>query len=298
MPETAWIQRYITPLVHAPGADQLRDDVARMSTDGVVIATMDTLVERVHFLPEDPRDTVGQKLVRVNVSDILSKGAEPVEALLSIAWPKHASETEFASLLAGIRRDIEDYSISLIGGDLVGTDGPLTLTMTLTGRCILSAPVRRSGGTPGQTLYISGEIGWGGLGLAAARHQGDPQTAARYRVPRIGSLFTAQIVADLAAASMDVSDGLLIDVSRMAAASDCGAEIDLDKVPLAAPSGELGDILAQCTSGDDYRVLISAEAGTDIPGFTAIGRLTEASGLRLSYRGSGVNPPSMLGFEH
>ena len=86
MQESDWIQRYIVPLVTASGADALRDDVALLSTPSAMIATMDTLVEGVHFLASDPLGTVGQKLVRVNVSDVYAKGALPHEALLSIAW--------------------------------------------------------------------------------------------------------------------------------------------------------------------------------------------------------------------
>jgi len=298
MHEAAWIDRYIAPLATAAGADLLRDDVALLSTPGPMIATMDTIVAGVHFLPDDPLDTVGQKLVRVNVSDILAKGAEPAEALLSIAWSNQNSESEFAALISGVARDLEEFGVSLIGGDLVGTSGPLTLSMTLTGRCINSTPVRRSGALAGEALMINGEIGWGGLGLRAAQEGGPAERAQRYRVPRISSLLAAQTVADLATASMDVSDGLLIDATRLAAASGCGLEINLESIPLADPTENTSDILTQCTSGDDYRILLSAAVGKAVPGFTTIGKLTANSGLRLLHQGQLVNAPSMLGFEH
>jgi len=298
MQETAWIDRYIAPLVTAPGADRLRDDVALLSAPGAMIVTMDTIVAGVHFLPSDPLDSVGQKLVRVNASDILAKGADPAEALLSIAWPNQRPESEFSTLISGIASDLEEFGIALIGGDLVATDGPVTLTMTLTGRCINSGPVRRSGGADGDKIWVNGEIGWGGLGLRAARDGGSEQIAQRYQVPRISSLFAAQTVADLATASIDVSDGLLIDALRLAAASDCGLEIDLGAVPLANPTQNTADILAQCTAGDDYRILLSAAANTGVPGFTAVGKLTTEPGLRLCRDGQTVNAPSMLGFEH
>ncbi len=115
MQETDWIKRYIAPLVTAAGADGLRDDVALLATDGPTIATMDTLVEGVHFLPKDPDDTVGQKLIRVNVSDVFAKGAVPGAALLSIAWPRGRSEARFASLLQGMARDLETFGVALMG---------------------------------------------------------------------------------------------------------------------------------------------------------------------------------------
>ncbi|MEL6860795.1 MAG: thiamine-phosphate kinase [Pseudomonadota bacterium] len=298
MQETDWITRYIAPLVTSDGADGLRDDVALITALGPTIATMDTLVEGVHFLTGDPLVTVGQKLVRVNVSDILAKGAEPVEALLSIAWPSSKTETAFAALIAGLAKDLEAFGVSLVGGDLVGTTGPLTLTLTLTGRCIAKSPIRRGGGVPGETLFVSGEIGWGGLGLIAARENGDPETADRYRVPRINPVSFGHSVAEHASASMDVSDGLLIDAARLAQASGCGVEIHLDRVPLASPSEEVSEILAQCTSGDDYQILLSGPSDLQIPGFSPIGQLTSEAGLRLFQKGEAVNAPSILGFEH
>ncbi|MFN3212031.1 MAG: thiamine-phosphate kinase [Henriciella sp.] len=298
MNESGWIQTYIAPLVHAPGALSLRDDVALLTADGPTLVTMDTLVEAIHFLPVDPLDTVGQKLVRVNVSDVIAKGAAPVEALLSIAWPRQRPEPEFQALMAGIERDLAAFEIALIGGDLVGTDGPLTLTLTLTGRCLAGAPIRRTTAEPGHTLWISGEIGWGGLGLNAAKAGGDDGAAQRYRVPEIGGLAEARTVATHASASMDVSDGLLLDLKRLADASECGAVIDLGAIPLAVPTKQPHHIIAQCTSGDDYQILLSADPGDLVPGFTKIGALTESLGLSLTYQGQAVNAPSILGFEH
>ena len=298
MNETKWIQTYITPLVHAPGAEGLRDDVALLSSTRATIATMDTLVENVHFLPADPLGTVGQKLIRVNVSDIIAKGAQPSEALLSIAWPKARDERSFQAFTDGLKRDLDRYKIALIGGDLVSTDGPMTLTLTMTGTCVGEHPVRRSGGKPGQTLWISGEIGWGGIGLEAARSGGDKDIADRYRVPQIADFETANLVTRHATASMDVSDGLFLDAARLADASDCGVEINLDAVSLAAPVSDLDEIYAQCSAGDDYQILLAAVAGEEIPGFTKIGQLTESPGLRLHWRGERVNVPSILGFEH
>ena len=298
MQESQWIKTYISPLVDAPGAHGLNDDVALLSASGPTIATMDTLVEHVHFLPDDPLDTVGQKLIRVNVSDVYAKGAVPAEALLSIAWPRGKDEGWFAALMTGIARDLKAFGVSLIGGDLVGTNGPLTLTMTLTGSCLAAQPVRRSGAKPGQSLYVEGEIGWGGLGLDAAKLNGDPQIVDRYRVPRLADARTANMVASMASASMDVSDGLLIDVSRLAAASGCGAKLALELVPLARPTEQIEEIITQCTSGDDYRILIAADTDASIQGFTKLGELTESKGLKLAYHENFVNLPSTLGFEH
>lgn len=298
MSEKDWIQRYIKPLVSAAGADGLNDDVAILESTGVIIATMDTLVEGVHFLPHDPIATVGQKLVRVNVSDIRSKGAIPLDALCSVAWPALRPEADFADLMRGLSVDLSEFSISLVGGDFVRTEGPLTLTLSLTGRTLGSVPVRRSGGEEGHSLYISGEIGWGGIGLAASRNHASDHIADHYRVPNISSSHAARIVADNASASMDVSDGLLTDAISLAVASGCGVSIDLERVPLAKPSSDLNEILAQCTAGDDYQTLMSASVDTLGGEFKRIGMFVPEPGLHLRFQGQRVEIPSTLGYEH
>jgi len=298
MSERDWIDRYIRPLVTAKGADALRDDVAMLTSGGVQIATMDTLVEGVHFLADDPLDTVGQKLLRVNASDIHAKGALPLEALLSVAWPKGRSETEFDALMRGIGRDLAAYKTALIGGDFVSTDGPLVLTLALTGQCLGKGSVRRSGARAGDSIFIGGEIGWGAVGLAAARGGGSGQDAGRYRVPLISTAAQARTVSDSATASMDVSDGLLIDAQRLAQASSVGLEIAIDAVPLAVDAPDLEGIIRLCSGGDDYQILITASNDETPAGFTKIGRVTVGNSLALTYKNEPVNLPETLGFEH
>ncbi|MEO0549491.1 MAG: thiamine-phosphate kinase [Pseudomonadota bacterium] len=299
MTERDWIARYIRPLVTAPGAADLRDDAALLSASArPTIATMDTLVEARHFLSSDPISTVGQKLIRVNVSDCLAKGAVPHEALLSVSWPLGRRERDFAELMQGIGEDLKTFGVSLLGGDFVSVDGPLSLTLTLTGTCLRDAPVRRSGGQMGDRIWLSGEIGWGHVGLQAAQAGGDEQVANRYRVPKLPDFSAATLVAERATASLDVSDGLLIDAGRLANESGCGALIDLSRVPLARSDADLEAILAQCTAGDDYQILLSAPASVDLEGFSCIGNLIEKPGLALTYQGQDVNVPAILGFEH
>lgn len=298
MSERDWIDRYIRPLVTAKGADSLRDDVAELTSSGVQIATMDTLVEGIHFLADDPLDTVGQKLLRVNVSDIHAKGALPLEALLSVAWPKGRRETEFEALMSGVGRDLAAFKVALIGGDFVSTDGPLVLTLTLTGQCLGKAPIRRSGARVGDSIFIGGEIGWGTIGLAAARDGGSEQDAGRYRVPLISTAAQARTVSDSATASMDVSDGLLIDAQRLAQAGRVGLEIALDAVPLAVDAPDLEGIIRLCSGGDDYQILMTARGREAPEGFTKVGAVTTGDNLALTYKNEPVNLPETLGFEH
>lgn len=298
MTERDWIEHYIRPLVTAPGAANLRDDVALLSGSGAMVATMDTLVAGRHFLASDALETVGRKLIRVNVSDILAKGAMPHEALLSVSWPVEFGEAGFAALMSGLGEDLRALEIALIGGDFIRTEGPLTLTLTLTGRCVGEGPVRRSGGRIGNQIWVSGEIGWGHVGLIAAQDGGDALAADRYRVPILPDVSAAQTVSALGSASMDVSDGLFLDTLQLAEASGCGAVIDLSRVPLAKQSSDITEILAQCSGGDDYQILMTTAPDAAPDGFTAIGTLIEKPGLALIFEGQPVNTPETLGFEH
>ncbi|MEM7493134.1 MAG: thiamine-phosphate kinase [Pseudomonadota bacterium] len=301
MKERDWIDRYIRPLVRASGADQLRDDVALLSSKAGTIVTMDTLVEGRHFLSSDPLNTVGQKLVRMNVSDIHAKGALPKEALLSVAWPKDRDEGDFAALMAGMSEDIATFGIDLIGGDTVSTDGPLVLTLTLTGECLGEAPIRRAGGVAeGAKLWLSGPVGGGVLGLKAALNGGDDKDIQRYRCPDISNREHAKRLSSKALASIDISDGLLLDTLALAEANGGGAQIDLDQVWLYRPSENVDEVLEQVTGGDDYQIVIATQPDItfDPQYFRPFGQFTSQPGLALVLNGTPIPLPEKLGFEH
>ena len=301
MKERDWIDRYIRPLVRASGADQLRDDVAVLSSKAPTIVTMDTLVEGRHFLRSDPLNTVGQKLVRVNVSDIHAKGALPTEALLSVAWPQGRDEVDFAALMAGIGEDIATFGIDLIGGDTVSTDGPLVLTLILTGQCLGEAPIRRAGKVAeGSKLWLSGPVGGGVIGLEAALNGGDDKDIQRYQCPDISNRDHAKRVSSKALASIDISDGLLLDTLALAEANRLGVHVDLDQIWLFRPTEKVDETLEQATGGDDYQIVIATRSDVtfDPRYFRPFGHFTSQPGLTLSYRGEPITRPEKLGFEH
>jgi thiamine-monophosphate kinase len=303
--EARFIDELLKPLAGAPGAQGLNDDVAMMRTSGSMIATMDTLVEGVHFLADDPGDTVGWKALAVNVSDIVAKGALPVEGLLSVAWPQGRDFEEARGLVAGLSEALEAFNVALIGGDTVGTPGPLCLTVTLTGRCLGNGPVQRNGGQPGDVLYVALPEGIGAAGRGLAILQGKAEAGddakslvAAYRKPRPDPELWAGAIAQHAHASLDVSDGLLIDAARLAAASGLGVEINLDAIGVA---GTLDGKLADASAGDDYVPLVSAPPGT-VPlmdaGFRPVGRLLASSTQRVVFNGESHAWPERTGWQH
>ena len=312
MAERDWITRYFVPLATSENAAGLTDDVAQLrSSDHSQIVTVDSLVEGVHFRPEDPIDAVARKLVRVNVSDILASGAVPSEALLALGWPKGRREEDLERFAAALGEELNDWGIDLVGGDTVSVPSDLFVSLTLTGDCIReSGPVRRKGAQPGDRVWITGLIGAARQGfLALQAGELDSPWSMHYHAPQLPPATTGELIATYANSAMDVSDGLLRDASTLAAASGVGIRLELDRVPFAGEPCELTEKLDLACWGDDYQALFTApetatesilsfasEAGIRI---SQIGEI-RASELSLTVFDAGhrVNLPETLGFEH
>jgi thiamine-monophosphate kinase len=271
-----------------------------------LVLTHDMIVEGVHFLAGDPPGDVAWKLVAVNLSDLAAKGARPIGALLGFTLGDADWDRAFAE---GLGRALAAFGLPLLGGDTVS--GPTrTLGLTAIGRAAGPVPAR-SGARPGDLLWVSGTIGDAGAGLRILKGELEPNDALveRYQTPR-PRLEAGERLATLVQAMMDISDGLLIDAARMAAASGCAAAIELDAVPLSdAYLALLGETpLDAATAGDDYELLFAASADT-APALLAlaeeiglplsrIGHFTAGTGLSLTDRGTSVPLPARLGFEH
>lgn len=307
--EFDWIARLLKPLTKgAPEALDLLDDAAVLpSRPGQdLVMTKDALVSGVHFLPDDPLDLVARKLLRVNLSDLAAKGADPYGYLLTTAWP-HGTSWEAKALFArGLAEDGEAFGLTLLGGDTVSTPGPLALTATLLGWVPSGGAVLRRGARPGDLLAVSGTIGDGFLGLKAARGELDnPVLAERYRLPRprvdlIGGLRAH------AHAAADVSDGLLADAGHIARASSCGLHVDLDCLPLSAEARawledqpeRVAALTALATGGDDYQIVCALPADGRRPDdMTVVGVFVEGGGLSVRHDGQAV-AVSATGWTH
>jgi thiamine-monophosphate kinase len=293
----------------APAARGLLDDVAVL--DGLVV-THDTIVEEIHFLRTDPPSSVGWKLVAVNLSDLAAKGATPAGALLSLTL---SGDSRWESaFITGVEHACESYGLPLIGGDTVGLPegAPRVLGLTAIGRAGSHVP-HRAGGHPGDALWLVGTVGDAAAGLAQlranARASGPLVDIYRRPVPQLGA---GQVLAPHAHATMDVSDGLLLDVRRMAEASRCSVGIELDRLPLsgaflAERGADASAHLFAATGGDDYALLAALPAELDaetlsLPQGTRISRIGSLSAgeqlLSLSWHGEPVDLPERLGFEH
>ncbi|WP_291865387.1 thiamine-phosphate kinase [Bradyrhizobium sp.] len=264
------ISRYFRPLATDPGAFGLVDDAAVLQASGAeIVVTTDAIVEGVHFLPDDPADTVARKALRVNLSDLAAKGAVPAGFVLTLAL-RAADDAWLAPFARALGEDADLFGCPLLGGDTVSTPGPIMISITAFGRVPPGKMVGRGGARPGDRIAVTGTIGDAALGLdilkrgaaaAALVHDAaaSQMLTGRYRVPRPRSAL-ALAVRDHASAAMDVSDGLAGDLAKLCAASGVSAVIDIKSVPLSAPAatllarGTVG-IEAIVSGGDDYEIL-------------------------------------------
>lgn len=328
--EHAMIARLLAPLSEGlQGAFSLTDDAAALAPpEGCeFVVTMDTLIDGVHFLFDGSPQSAGRaarKALAVNVSDLSAKAAKPYAYLLSLALP-NGHQTWLDGFVAGLNDAQNEFGLKLAGGDTVRSPGPLTVTVTAMGVVPIGGMPKRSGARPGDVLLVSGSIGDAWLGLVL--DQGEPQAAAwsdhidgtaaesllarsRTPSPRVPLV---QALRAYATASLDVSDGLAVDASRLAAASGVGIEIDAPSVPLSEPAAALVAALAVrledlITGGDDYEVLITlspksktafieAAHRSGVP-VTEIGRIVTEPGLRIAGAEGTLMQLDSLGWDH
>ena len=314
--EFDWIERLLRPLtLGAPGALDLLDDAAviRPRDGHDLVVTKDAMVAGVHFLPDDPLDTVARKLLAVNLSDLAAKGAEPIGYFLSVAWPKDTDWSAKVRFTEGLTQAGRDWRLPLLGGDTVSTPGPLTVTATLMGEVPAGGMILRRTARPGDLLMVSGPIGDGWLGLQAARGLiPDPHgaLATRYRTPapRLDLIATLR---QLARASADVSDGLLADAGRIAIASGLSVEVALDQMPLSPEAAgwladqpdEVAARLSLATGGDDYQIVCAVDPAEQPAlhaaetGLIVVGRFKPGQGVEATFQGK-ATPTGALGWSH
>jgi thiamine-monophosphate kinase len=276
------------------------DDCALLqAAPGMQLAiSSDMLVEGRHFFADVDPEALGHKALAVNLSDLAASGARPLAFTLALSLPQ-ADEAWLAAFARGLFALADTHGCTLMGGDT--TRGPLNLCLTVFGEVPAGQALLRSGGRPGDELWVSGTLGDARLALEVlqGRRALASQELARARqrlerpTPRVA---LGLALRGIASAAMDLSDGLAGDLGHLLQASDCGAELDATALsPLLAArdasldeATRLGLVLG---GGDDYELLFSApverqdavqaagrSAGVTL---TRIGRLEAEPGLRL-----------------
>ncbi|MEJ0076582.1 MAG: thiamine-phosphate kinase [Alphaproteobacteria bacterium] len=268
--EDRLIARYFKPLAKHPGAFGFTDDAAAITPPAghdLVLKT-DGLIAGVHFFPDDPAEGVGRKALRVNLSDLAAKGAAPLGFLLAIALPKDFSEEWLAGFVRGLGADADAYGCPLLGGDTDSTPGPISISVAAFGVVPNGTMVKRNGAKVGDHVFVSGTIGDAALGLRVRKGELADTTGylvSRYRVPQPRTAL-AETLRAYASAAMDVSDGLVGDLTKLCAVSNVSADIEVVRVPRSeAAERALGSdcelIVPILTGGEDYEVLCTVAPG-------------------------------------
>ena len=291
------------------------DDAAvlQVPSDRRLVAAVDTIVEDVHFPRDISASDIGYRALAVNVSDIAAMGAVPVWFTLSLSMPQSDSAW-LEQFSAGMFELADAYDMELVGGDTV--KGPLVITIQVFGLVETDRWLTRSGGTPGDIVFVSGVPGEAAMGLARIQHKlhaADITSSAllqrRFLRPEPRVQLGRRLRAH-ASASQDVSDGLLTDLRKLCAASSCGAHLDIDSLPRSSAMNALLSSEAQESyvlgGGDDYELLftvppahalqVEAAIAKEVR-CTPIGRLVEEKQVKCFRAGVEVeaNAP---GFDH
>jgi thiamine-monophosphate kinase len=269
-----------------PGALGLRDDCALIEIgDETLVINKDMMAEDTHFLPSADLGDVAWKLVALNLSDIASKGAEPIGVLLGYALGGEG-DTRF---LEGLADALTEYNVPLLGGDTIATTGASTFCITAIGRATHTPVPSRTSAQAGEALFVTGPLGRAMLGF-----EGDPAHREAFNRPR-PRVAEGMALAPYVGAMMDISDGLLLDAYRMAEASDVTVIIDPQLVPVAQ-----ADRFDDCIRwGDDYELLFSASYDAELPiDAVRIGLIEEAGDAAMMLGASAFNDPDALGYRH
>ena len=292
------------------------DDAAllQMPPDTELAAAVDTLVAGRHFPPGSAARSIGHRALAVNLSDMAAMGATPAWATLALTLPA-ADARWLEDFAAGLLELADAHQVTLVGGDT--TAGPLSISVQILGHVAPGTALRRGGGRAGDVLAVTGTLGDAGAGLALVTERlevRDPAAAAEliarfeFPTPRVGFGSGAR---GIAAAAMDLSDGLTGDLRKLAGASGVAAHVAVDELPLSAAL-QASTTLAQArhwalAAGDDYELLLAvppsryAELAAvarrwDLR-LTAIGELRRGSGVHFTLNGACFAAPPR-GYDH
>lgn len=267
------------------------------------VVTVDMLNEGVDFrLNEVDIRRVGRKALAVNLSDLAAMASEPLAVLIALALPRQTAWELGTGLYEGLLPLAEQYNVAIAGGDTNCWDGGLVVSITAIGRVAGAGPLRRDGARPGDKLLVTGAFGGSILGRHLdfePRVREALQLHANYRLH----------------AGIDVSDGLSLDVSRLAAASGCAARLHLDAVPVAPAARELASQKEHGASaldhaladGEDFELALAvppdeaARLLADQPlacGLTCIGEFVAGTGLWQVDAQGAVRPLVPRGYVH
>jgi thiamine-monophosphate kinase len=307
------ISCFFAPLtLKEPGAFSLCDDGAVLRSEAFpgqgrsLVVTTDSLISGVHFPSDATPEQIAAKALRVNLSDLAAMGAKPGFYTLSLTLTSGKSfpdEAWFSLFTKRLAAEQDRFSITLVGGDTVVAKAPMGLTISAFGSVETGCELRRSTAQPGDLIYLSGTLGDAALGLKALRGEISGLSSetldyllSRYYFPT-PRVELGQSLIGIARGVIDISDGLAADIGHVCTASNAGATITIEHIPLSQAArnvineGENSLFETVLSGGDDYELLFCApptaaaelKALSDRLGLslTPIGQVDEKTGLRI-----------------
>ena len=292
------------------------DDAAIVDvpSDKQLVVATDSLVAGIHFSEQTSPKDVAYKSLAVNLSDFAAMGAEPAWLTLALTMPE-ANAQWLQAFSEGLFELIDHYSLQLIGGDT--TRGPLTISIQLLGFIPYGKALRRQCAQINDGIYVTGQLGDAGLALLDKQQPLQLTALSRNHIndrlnrptPRCD---IGQQLLDVATSAIDVSDGVLADLSHILESSAVAATINVDSIPrspilLESVSNAQGLQLA-LTAGDDYELCFTAPdemqdkifamASQQAVCCTLIGRIKQGAGLELKHSDGTIYHSPLLGYKH
>jgi thiamine-monophosphate kinase len=306
--ELELIRRLSRRFASAPsGALGVGDDAAVLAPSGARALTVDASIEGVHFRRDfGPLEVLSARAFEAAASDLAAMGARFEAALLSFELPSSVSLDDFDAIVEGFASAAARAGGHVVGGNLARGER-IALHTTAIGA--LEGPaLTRSGARPGDTLFVSGPTGAAAAGLALllADDAGRaPELVHAFLEPR-ARFDVARAIVGRAHAAIDLSDGLLLDLSRMLEASSAGAVVEAARLPAHEAERELEnsatlDLLAlRLTGGESYELLVAGPPELEgAAGLVKIGRIERGEGVTLlDERGEPLPLPERHGHVH
>jgi thiamine-monophosphate kinase len=258
-----------TVLTPPPGCDQVQ--------------VIDTLVEGVHFPAGTSAADIGYRVVAVNLSDVAAMGANPRWMTLALTLPQ-ADDRWVADFADGLFEAAKEFDVALVGGDMTRGD-KVVATVHITADVEAGKALLRSQAKVGDAVFVTGTLGDAAAGLALLRRgEFDAFLVGRFLRPNARIAIGRQLVGR-ASSAIDISDGLVGDLTKLLAASGVGGELEVERLPMSdaikARFDDAQRTRLALTGGDDYELCFTAQpdAVKGIDDVTAIGRITDGAGL-------------------
>ncbi len=260
--------------------------------------SIDTMLQDRHFFADTAANSLGHKVLAINLSDMAAMGARPVAFVCSLTLPSH-DEAWLHGFAQGLFQLASEHDVSLVGGDLCR--GPLSISITIHGIVPVGKALKRFGANVGDDIYVSGELGAAGLAVDCIKNNRACPESAKLKLERpTPRVALGLALRNIATACIDISDGLVQDLSHILQQSGVGADVDLAKVP--------GVKRFALNGGDDYELCftapesasdeikkISKQTQTDLQ---IVGKITSAAKLSCIGLNGELIQSSKAGYKH